>query len=130
MKFLCLFFILTIFLKLAFASEKITCDPYYLKKNNLLYNLTLVGGNSKNPDDENSDELFPDKEFKDKNNIWTQYYYLSKYHHYKYLLLLCAYNDGHSTSKEIPKSMHTCIYKFTTAKPRANQSSVIKFNCN
>jgi len=131
MKPLCLFFILTIFLNLAFASEKITCDPYYLNsKNNPLFNLGLVGGNSKNPDDTNSDDLFPNKQFKSKKNIWTQYFYLKKYSHYKNIMLVCVYNNGQSIVKQIPKSMQICTLKFSTAKLKNNPSSIIKFNCN
>jgi len=131
MRYLYLFFILFIFSEVSFASEKITCEQHYLNnKKNPLFNLSLVGGNTNNINDENSDELIPDKEIKDSgNNNWIQYYFLSKYHHYRYILLLCVYNNGQSVVKEIPKSAHTCIKKYTLAATKPDQSYITKFSC-
>jgi hypothetical protein len=126
-----LFFILSIFFQPSFAAEKVTCEPYYSgNKNNALFNLSVFGGNTINPGDKSTRELFPDNEVRVNKDNWIQYFYLKQYYRqYKKLSLGCAYNDGQLTAKKIPKFMHICVKKYTTAKLKPNQSYITKFSC-
>ena len=113
----------------ALAATQVSCSPYLNNKSNYLFNLGIVGGSSTDPNNKNSDELVPDREVKN-NGYWAQYYYLDKHRNYPKILLECIYNNGESVVKLIPKDVNICVKKYTTEKLKANQSSIISFNCD
>lgn len=104
-------------------AKQYSCPPYLGEKDNILFNISIVGAWNDDPNDRNADELTPDKEVNTTEHI-AQYYFLkTKYEHYKKLLVMCAYDDKRVTVNEIPKNINTCIRTFHL------RSSIISFSC-